>query len=415
MKCAAAAFDGGQALAPHKQVVVAYKSMKRLLGLCLLAPWGLALLCGLGAVPAWAGREAYDTPSAPNFAKIEPAAGKEKPTATSAETPESSAPDHAAAETPPAETSSEDEANTDTPADTPAETPEDGADAHGEKASAETHGNNPHEAKKPKEKKSEGPPPLPKVIIGGQQVELAKIAFAAAEASVLPTALKEKGYPKQVQHRINFNAYAHSPRLGDPNAKLTVVIFEDLNCLSCTTASQDISVALKELFTSPTAPAVPTAPPATTSATAAVSTTTPLPPISHQVVWVYAPSSQFEGSNLAAFYGKVAARQGQFWAYREKLLQRPDRTTATAFGVLNELGLEPRITRQIMLSEARRFYRELDGDTQLVRSLGMGTPPSVLVNGIRLGNKGLPLELLPDVLTYIRNRIHAGMREPNPQ
>jgi hypothetical protein len=65
-----------------------------------------------------------------------------------------------------------------------------------------------------------------------------------------------------------------------------------------------------------------------------------------------------------------------------------------------------------MLSEARRFYRELDGDTQQARALGMGNTPGVLVNGIRLGDHGLPLTLLPDVLTYVRNRIHAGMAEP---
>jgi hypothetical protein len=319
------------------------------------------------AFTARADREAFTPLPAFAWAAVEPAAGAAEPPPAEAEADAAS---HAEAD--PA--SKNDAAHSDS--------------GHGGEGESET---------KPKPKKSKGPPPLPEVMIGGQRVERAKVAEAAAEASVMPAALNTKNYPQLMQSRVSFTPYAHSPRFGGANAKLTVVIFEDLNCLSCTTASQVITTALGTVFNPPPAPISPTA---------------AEQPIPTQVLWVYTPSSRFEGSNLPAFYGKVAARHGHFWPYREKLLQKPDRGAGTAFGVLSELGIEPRLSRQIMLSEARRFYRELDGDAQQARMLGIGNPPSVLVNGIRLGQHGLPLELLPDVLTYLRNRINAGMAEP---
>jgi hypothetical protein len=315
---------------------------------------------GLGLVwPAWAGREAFDP--APSLNAIEPASG-DAPAASPAEE------GHAAATT----------------------------EAHGE--SAPEHGDKKPVAKKGK--KLTATPPLPLVRIGGQVVERAKEAFASAEATVLPEALNDKRYPGQLQQRLSFTPYVHSPRHGPTNARLSIVIMEDLACLSCTTASQQVSQAIEEFFQSPTIPAAVSG-----STAAAVSITT-------QVVWVHATASRFEPNNLAGFYGKVAARQGQFWAYRKKILEAPVRNTDAAFTILSGLGLEPRTTRQIMLAEARRFYRELDGDAQLTRSLGVGSPPTVLVNGIRVGQHGLPLELLPDIIQYVKNRLNAGMIEP---
>jgi hypothetical protein len=324
----------------------------------------LLLVMGLGlACPAWAGREAFDP--APSLNAIEPASGDAPAAAPAGE-------GHAAPAT----------------------------EAHGD--SAPEHGNKKPEAKPEakKGKKLSATPPLPLVRIGGQVVERAKEAFASAEATVLPEALNDKRYPAQLQQRLSFTPYVHSPRQGPTNARLSIVIMEDLACLSCTTASQQVSQAIEEFFHSPTTPVAVSG-----STAAAVSITT-------QVVWVHATASRFEPNNLAAFYGKVAARQGQFWAYRKKILEAPVRNIDAAFTILSALGLEPRTTRQIMLAEARRFYRELDGDAQLTRSLGVGSPPTVLVNGIRVGQHGLPLELLPDIIQYVKNRLNAGMIEP---
>lgn len=344
--------SGGKSLALHSPYPLGHAKFFLMItrtGLLLVLCFGLAL-------PAWAGREAFE--ATPSLNAIEPASGDASAEAES----------HATA------------------------TPE----AHGESASG-------HGEKKPEPKKGKkltATPPLPVVRIGGQVVERAKEAFATAEATVLPKALNDKRYPAQLQQRLALTPYVHSPRLGPANAQLSIIIMEDLACLSCTTASQQVSAAIEEFFQPPATPAVVSGSTAT-----AVSITT-------QVVWVHAAASRFEPNNLAAFYGKVAARQGQFWVYRKKILEAPVRNTDTAFGILSALGLEPRTTRQIMLAEARRFYRELDGDAQLTRSLGVGNPPTVLVNGIRVGQHGLPLELLPDIIQYVKNRLNAGMIEP---
>ncbi len=321
-----------------------------LLGVLLLAP-----------MPAFAARELFTAPL-PAFNAIEPASGAAASPSEPAQPAEASA------------TEGHDE-------------------GHSESTSTEPAQHSPDE--KPKAKKRAGPAPLPTVRIGGAVVQRAAAAFAASEATVLPEALNNKTSAPLLQQRLSLTPFAHSPRHGPNVAQLSIVVFEDLACISCTAASLKITEALQQFFI----------PPAVAISGTEVSFTT-------QILWVHAQSQRFGGTNLPAFYAKVAARQGKFWEYREGLLATQTRNTDSAFGVLSSLGLEPRTTRQIMLAEARRFYRELDGDSQLARSIGIGKPPSVLVSGIRVGEHGVALELLPDVIQYVSNRLKAGMTEP---
>ena len=127
---------------------------------------------------------------------------------------------------------------------------------------------------------------------------------------------------------------------------------------------------------------------------------------------IHVPAETRQDTNLPAFYGKVAARSGAFWAYRNALQKAAEITPDVALQALLSTGLKERAVRQLMLSDARRFYRELDADTTLARHFAISQPPVLLVNGIRLGHGGLSLDLLRDVLTYVQNRMNHGLEQP---
>jgi hypothetical protein len=131
-----------------------------------------------------------------------------------------------------------------------------------------------------------------------------------------------------------------------------------------------------------------------------------------RVIWVHSPAERWQTSNLPAFYSKIAGQYGKFWEFRAALLAAPNRETPTLFNALTSLGIDPRIIRQTMLTEARRYYRELDGDVLQGKSYGLTHPPLVLVNGIRVGEYGIPIAMLPDVLRYVQNRYITGLNEP---
>lgn len=246
------------------------------------------------------------------------------------------------------------------------------------------------------------PPPLPVVKIGGLTVARNVEVTRAAEEASTPPELQRRDFAQVLQNRMAFTPFAHSPHIGPKTAPITVVVFEDLACISCTENSKALNTALADVFATPSA-TVPVSGTAPTSSTLAGIT---------QIYWVHTASARFQPNNLPAFYSKVAAQYGKFWEFRTALLTAPDREPTTLFTILADLGIEPRIIRQVMLTEARRYYRELDGDVLQSKSFGIGAPPTVLVNGIRVGQSGIPLSLLPDVLTYVHNRFKAGLNEP---
>lgn len=273
--------------------------------------------------------------------------------------------------------------------------------ASGDSAPAPEHGAAPEasghsEAQKSFAGKDIGaPPPLPKVKIGNKVVARQLDVLREAETSSTPAELQRRDFAQVLLNRLNYTPFAHSPQIGLQTAPITVVIFEDLACISCTTASEGINKALADIFTSPTTP---------TSQTSLASDT--------RVLWVHTPAERWQSSNLPAFYSKVAGQYHKFWEFRKAVQASPNRDPTTLFAILTELGIDPRIIRQTMLTEARRYYRELDGDTLQGKSYGIGSPPVVLVNGIRVGPSGVPLSLLPDVLQYVHNRYKAGLNEP---
>jgi hypothetical protein len=247
------------------------------------------------------------------------------------------------------------------------------------------------------------PPPLPSVTIGGKVVETKVSALAKLHAATTPVALQNPSYKFVLDRRVALTPYAHNPQQGQEQSanvlklnlipKVQVVELTDLACASCLNELAKLEPVLQDFSSS--------------------------------IVRTHIQASQGtqQDTNLPAFYGKVAARSGTFWAYRQALLslagaQASGGAEATippdaALEALLATGLKERAVRQIMLSDARRFYRELDADQLLARHFALTNPPELLVNGIHLGGaNGLPLALLRDVLTYVQNRLHAQLEEP---
>lgn len=226
------------------------------------------------------------------------------------------------------------------------------------------------------------PDGLPKVVIGGQEVVTFKAKTARDVSESTPDDLRGPVWKEILDHRFNITPYAHDPAKGQATAPIQVILFEDLSCGQCLPTLGDTDMAL-----------------------AAYASET-------SVVHVHAPLGRLQNTNLPAFYGKVAARMGKFWEYRATLISSRASTPETVLDALLKTGVRERDVRSLMMTDARRFYREIDADTLLSRSFAVGQPPVIFVNGIRVGTGGIPLDKLGDVLHYVSERVARGLPEP---
>lgn len=225
-------------------------------------------------------------------------------------------------------------------------------------------------------------PELPTVTIGGQPIVTRAQVAAENVSATLPTSLAKGDMQDFLNRRFSITPYAHSPRRGDANAPIQVIQFVDLSCGQCLPELAKIDAMLKD-----------------SSATVALTS-------------IHAPTARFQDTNMPAFYGKIADRAGLFWVYRANLIQDKPVDANAVFNELIKSGMSIMDARSLMLTDARRFYRELDADALLARSFGVSQPPVLFVNGIRVGEQGLPLDKLPDVLQYLNARIARGLPEP---
>lgn len=244
----------------------------------------------------------------------------------------------------------------------------------------------PAESGKPPEsasgKKLGAQPELPRITLGGKPL-LTQAEMVMQHTSVsTPEALKKPFFIDMLNQRFKVTTYAHDPHLGLPNAPITIHQFVDLSS------------------------------PETLKALAQVDTVLAAYASQTQVTHVYAPEAFNQPTNLAAFYGKVAERGGTFWAYRKALIANPTTDPPTLLQTLMQTGATESTTRALILTESRRFYRELDADSLVSKSLGIGKPPVLFVNGIRVGSNGIPLENLKDVMDYITTRLTYHLPEP---
>lgn len=227
-----------------------------------------------------------------------------------------------------------------------------------------------------------GKPPIPTVMIGGEAVITRDMKRARDISASTPAGLKSPATTALLERRAQIKTFAHAPVRGAANAPIRVVLFEDLSCTQCMPYVAKVEAAL-------------------------------LPYVSNtRVVFVNAPTLKFQDTNQPAFYGKIAARMGVFWKYREMLVNDPPANAGALFDALVASGVTLAEARSMMLNDARRFYRELDGDALLAQAFRVNKPPVVYVNGIRVGEGGVPLEQLDNVLKYVQQRIDLHLGEP---
>jgi protein-disulfide isomerase len=266
----------------------------------------------------------------------------------------------------------------------PAAGEEEAAASEGEghdEAAAEGEGE--HKPKKAKSGKDlTGKPSIPQVVIGGEVVVTKQAQRDQDVSASTPPSLKGPANTSMLEQRATIKTYAHSPTRGPSNARINVVLFEDLSCNQCMPYMAKVDTAL-QTYASDT-----------------------------RVIFVNAPTLKFQDTNQPAFYGKIAARMGVFWPFRAKLIANPPANDGALFDDLMASGVKMTDARMLMLTDARRFYRELDGDALLAESFRVNKPPVVYVNGIRLGEGGLPLEQLEGVLSYVHQRIELKLGEP---
>ncbi|RYG60024.1 MAG: hypothetical protein EON60_08550 [Alphaproteobacteria bacterium] len=225
-------------------------------------------------------------------------------------------------------------------------------------------------------------PELPTVTIGGKTVVTYAKSIEQDLKAAMPEDFKNSSDKDFLERRFNITPYAHSPARGDPNAPITVYQFTDLSCGQCMPELAKIDTALQDVSGS------------------------------IYIRHIHAPMERFQDTNMPAFYGKIADRVGLFWEYRANLIHANPSTADAMFDLLVKTGVPIADARSMMLTEARRFYRQLDADALLARTFGVGRPPAVFVNGIRVGDGGIPLDKLPDVLKYVNTRLERGLPEP---
>ncbi|HEX2859582.1 MAG TPA: thioredoxin domain-containing protein [Alphaproteobacteria bacterium] len=299
------------------------------------------------------------------LAAIEPASG-----------PEGESPAEAAGHAAPADAPA-DEAKTADGNEAPAAEGKDEAKPSGEHGAKTEGGEGGHEPKKSFTGKTlSAEPGTPSITIGMLKVETRKDLKAEAELAFTPPELRSPETTELLKRRFRFTPYAHDVTRGPNNAPMTVVEFSDLSCVQC---MADLKKA-EDIYTQYAGRV--------------------------RYVQVYLPVDSRRQTNLAAFYGKVAQRDGKYWEFREALFDVKEPSPEAYFDALVKVGVSATDARRWITTDSRRFYRELDADAQLSRALGLDKPPHFFVNGIHVGDGGIPRELLPNVMSYEGNYTH---------
>ncbi|PIZ31833.1 MAG: hypothetical protein COY40_00860 [Alphaproteobacteria bacterium CG_4_10_14_0_8_um_filter_53_9] len=212
-------------------------------------------------------------------------------------------------------------------------------------------------------------PTLPTVTIGGRTVLTAEELKAKEQAEDLGKAANNNPLKFKLQQQWQVKAYAHNPTRGKPDALVKVYEFSDLSCIQCMKYLTQADAAMKEGK-------------------------------SIYQTQIHAPVSQYQDTNLAAFYGKVAQRSGKFWEYREALQTLEAPKPEDYFDILLKIGSNRAEVRKILNTESRRLYRELDADADLAMRVRVGEPPAFIINGSKVGDGGIPREEFEVVLAY---------------
>ena len=212
--------------------------------------------------------------------------------------------------------------------------------------------------------------PEPSVsILGRSVISDSERAKEAAKAAI-PESLRNPRAQRLLSQKSTIPFYSHSPTQGDPAAPITIVLFNDLSCIQCIEPVEKVDKVVKE----------------------------------HEkdiyFVHVHLPVDDFNATNPAAFYGRLAQDLGIFWEYRERVMEAQTTSSEAYMQILIDLGVEPSELRKLIRSYARKAYQEMDADHALAKRYELKRPPVVFVNGIKVA-EGRLLDELDDVVTYL--------------
>lgn len=208
---------------------------------------------------------------------------------------------------------------------------------------------------------------IPKITIGGKQVLTNEQLNHQTLDSDLPEALKNDRARMAIENRRRIQVWNHTPVRGPENAPVVLLEITDLSCLYCQSMSKRIDeIMMQDKYKGK---------------------------IQHLVM--YLPVDQYNFTNSAAFYSRLAYDAGHFWKYRESLYDTPDSNDHAFIDKLLNIGVSEKDIRKKTRKNARRYYRELDADVNTSKNLGELRPPALYVNGIKIGGSITMDELEP--------------------
>lgn len=208
---------------------------------------------------------------------------------------------------------------------------------------------------------------IPKITIGGHQVLTNEQLNHQTLDSDLPVQLQNDRARMAIENRRRIQVWNHTPLRGAEKAPVTLLEITDLSCLYC----QDTSKKVDEIFEKEEFKGK----------------------IQHLVM--YLPVDQYNFTNSAAFYSRLAFDAGYFWQYRKSLYDVSSATDNVFIDKLLNIGVAEKDIRRMTRKNARRYYRELDADIKSAKKLGEMRPPALYVNGIKIGGSVTMQELEP--------------------
>lgn len=145
---------------------------------------------------------------------------------------------------------------------------------------------------------------------------------------------------------------SNDPRLGDPDAPVTIVEFSDFQCPHCARFHEETFPALRTLY-------------------------------GDQIQWVFVNrffSSAHPMARPAAVAAECAHRQGRFWPYAELVFAEQDRLSRDRLdGHAQSVGLDLAAFRACV--EGDEPAAEVDADQAEAERLGVDATPTFYVNG----------------------------------
>lgn len=163
--------------------------------------------------------------------------------------------------------------------------------------------------------------------------------------------------PKPQPKYADVQLPANAPRLGNPNAKVTIVEFADFQCPYCGKFQQEVYPFIKQEYVD-----------------------------TGKASFVYLDFTFLgDESKFAAQAAKCAGEQGKFWEYHDKLLESQNGENQGAFTVSKLKGFARSIVPNTFVFnqclDSKKYSQAVADETALGRAAGIAATPTVLVNG----------------------------------